>query len=122
MKRCGSTSLILSVKMGHIEAMVKLLECCAIEIDAMNADGDTALMFATKLGDCSMCRKLIEHGADSRFRCGGQGSPIAWAQRQKDSLLVDILLWKPEIKEEEEKAEVEVEEVEKGRENGCILM
>ena len=135
MKRCGSTSLHLAVKMGHFDSMAVLLEwrgsgrtTAVVEVDAANADGDTALMLATRMGDLSMCRCLIQSGANSRLRCGMQGSPLAWSERQQDVDMSAVLMVQPVVVEEGEGGEengIEMEESSSGGSGGggggCVL-
>ena len=117
MKRCGSSALHLSIKMGHIEAMEALLKWTTtgmVEVDATNADGDTGLMLGVRLGDLGMCRRLMECGADARYRCGAQGSPLMWSERQHDVEMCTVLMWVPPVRKDALGNEIKDDEVEGG--------
>ena len=106
MKRCGSTALMLAVREGHLESMSMLARCEQVDVDRCNFNGDTPLMESTRMGDLTMCRVLVECGADPRLRCS-ETSPLGWSERKRDEEMSAVLLWRP-VETEESGKGVEV--------------
>ena len=59
-----STSLQKAALTGNVEMLVAALECTATNIDAVDADGCTALMIAASHGHAALVHALCDAGAD----------------------------------------------------------
>ena len=59
-----STSLQKAALTGNVDMLVAALECTATNIDAVDADGCTALMIAASNGHAALVRALCDAGAD----------------------------------------------------------
>lgn len=60
----GNTPLLMHADRNCDRDIIKLLLRAGADINARNSDGNNALMFALKHGDCELARLLIKKGAD----------------------------------------------------------
>lgn len=60
----GNTPLLMHADISCDRDIIKLLLRAEADINARNSDGNNALMFALKHGDCELARLLIKKGAD----------------------------------------------------------
>jgi len=67
-----STSLQKAATHGDARLVAQALECTATNLDAIGADGRTALMLAAMHGHLSVCAALCDAGADLDV-CDGAG-------------------------------------------------
>ncbi len=58
-----STPLLAAIEEGHVEVVKALLEAHA-DPKITDSDGDTALMFASVLGDFEIVDLLLQYGSD----------------------------------------------------------
>lgn len=57
-------SLFISAKSGNLEGMIYLIETLKVDINSINADGDTPLLLAHQRGHKDLAKYLISKGAD----------------------------------------------------------
>ena len=68
-----ATSLMKAATQGSVLMVEKALECTATNLDAISADGRTAVMIAALNGHAAVCRALAEAGCDLEARdCDGK--------------------------------------------------
>ena len=85
----GQSGLMLAMQVQSLRAAKSLLDHPAIEIDAVNAHGESALMFAALRGEMAWMEKLIERGA--RINLPGW-SPLHYSATGHDPRIVALLL------------------------------
>ena len=59
-----TTSLMKGARDGQVELVVRALECTATSLEAVGADGRTALIIAAAAGHAPVVRCLLNAGAD----------------------------------------------------------
>ena len=59
-----STSLMKAARFNQVELVVTALECTATNLDAVGADGRTALMIAASHGHAKVAKAMVAAGAD----------------------------------------------------------
>ena len=59
-----STSLMKAARYNQIDLVVTALECTATNLDAVGADGRTALMIACEAGQLEVAKAMANAGAD----------------------------------------------------------
>jgi uncharacterized protein len=85
----GQSGLMLAVQLRTLRAAQALLDHPALEIDALNLHGESALMLAALKGELSWTQKLLERGA--RVNLPGW-SPLHYAATGGDPRVVELLL------------------------------
>lgn len=96
---CGATALHLAAEHGH-ENVVQFLLDHQRDVDALDAEGDTPLIWAAAAGSTDVARLLIARGADlERTRPVGvssndddQWNPLRWAIIAGHTPMVRLLL------------------------------
>jgi ankyrin repeat protein len=87
--------LIAAVAHGHIDVAKNLLLIPSVDVNIVNFEGQTALMFAAARGDESMVLKLLHAGAN-RWLKDSKGKLAAdWAAGQGHELVKVLLLHDP---------------------------
>ena len=61
-----STSLMKAARWNQLDLVVTALECTATNLDAVGADGRTALMIACEAGHLEVAKAMANAGAWSR--------------------------------------------------------
>ncbi len=59
----GQTGLYLALRSGSLKAADALIQAPALQVDALNANGETALMMAALRGHTAQVRQLLQRGA-----------------------------------------------------------
>lgn len=85
----GMPALVLAVKRESPKAFETLLAHPRIEVDAMNAAGETALMLAAIAGDLEASQRLLARGATVQH---AGWSPIHYAASGPNTALARLLL------------------------------
>ena len=84
-RECGggfmSTSLQKAAISGDVNGLVLALECTATNIDALDANGCTALMLAAGKGHTALVKALCDAGADTTFTDADGNTAEALAAR-----------------------------------------
>ena len=71
-----STSLQRAARHGDASLVAVALECTATNLDAVDADGRTALLIAALNGHASVVRALLDAGCDMDARDGGGATAL----------------------------------------------
>jgi ankyrin repeat protein len=77
---------------GNADVVRRLLTAGA-DVEAQDADGQTALMIAARSSVIEVARLLLENGADANAReRWREQTPLMWAAAQSRPAMVDLLL------------------------------
>lgn len=89
----GNTPLHLASKKGYTSPKLvnHLLQHSAVDVNARNAAGMTALHHAARRGRSDMVRLLLEAGADPSLRDDGGHVPLDLALQHRRDAVVDVL-------------------------------
>ena len=85
----GQTGLFLALRGGSLKAAEALWEVPSLELDALNATDESALMIAALKGQLDWCRRLLERGAAPN-KSGW--SPLHYAATGPEPAVVRLLL------------------------------
>lgn len=85
----GMPALSLAVQRESPKSFAALLSHPAIDLNAMNATGETALMLAAIAGDLDTCSQLLGRGARTQHE---GWSPIHYAASGPSTKVVELLL------------------------------
>jgi ankyrin repeat protein len=86
----GDTALMLAAGGGNVEILEKIIRLNP-DIDAIDAAGNTALMWAVIAGRQSTASVLLAHGADRAMRNRNRDRAMDIAQRSGDVELIRVL-------------------------------
>lgn len=92
LNREGNNTLLVAVEYNQEEVVEFLLDETDIEIEARNADGDTALMVAIKHGHVGLVQMLCEFGSDTNTMNIKDMTPLKCACKGNHTDMVNILL------------------------------
>lgn len=80
------TPLMLALNRPDADEARRLLQTPGLEVDARDADGNTALMFASRNRDPAMVRALLEAGADPALKNAAGRSAWFWGGVRRNVL------------------------------------
>jgi hypothetical protein len=86
----GWTNLIIMAKKGRIDIVRLLLEH-GVNIDAVNEENATALMWATQKGHIDIVKFLLEQGADFRIKSKKGATALGIAERMNNKAMLQLL-------------------------------
>lgn len=88
----ADVSLVDAVKTGQRAAAIDILAKKAADVNASEADGSTALLWAANLNDADLASRLLKAGADPKVRNKLGSTPLAEAAFNVNTELVKALL------------------------------
>src|SRR3984957_4869398 len=88
----GPQPLVDRIRDGNREAVLAAITSPAVDVNAVEPDGSTALMWATYKGDHELVRALLKAGAKANVTNHFGSSPLAEAVKLGDVDLVRMLL------------------------------
>eukprot|EP01036_Dinobryon_divergens_P031481 gene31481-40883_t len=88
----GNTALIRCAFDNREDSLDFVLSCNGLEIDAKNSNEETALIVATKGGNCSILSKLLQHQASVNLSDNVGRTALFVAVAGKKEAAIDLLL------------------------------
>lgn len=85
----GQPAMVVAIQRDSRRALDALLATPGIDVNALNASGESALMFAAIKGDLGLCERLLERGA--RVNQSGW-APLHYAASGPNPKIVQLLL------------------------------
>jgi hypothetical protein len=79
---------------AHEARKISALLNAGADVNAIDKEGQTALVIASKRRQTSIVEVLLDHGADIGFRSSGHGTALDVARRFRDFEMVNLLLSK----------------------------
>ncbi len=110
----GDTMLILAAKVSDDASMAKLLYNAGADVNAVNKDGDSALMWSIRKDNAELARYLIRKGADYNIANNKKETPAGLAV-QKDMGVVLQLMTDIRVIDDSDSENTELTEKEKLR-------
>ena len=86
-----STSLMKAARHGQVDLVVTALECTATNLDAVGADGKTALMIACANGHLGVAKAMADAGADIDATDGDGRKAVDIAEAAGHAKIADML-------------------------------